>query len=127
MAEKELAAFVSAVSELFGSTEAQQSAKDWMKIVTLMCCQTRGASPDWRRVTITAAGRLASRVQFSDPGCFETRGTKRPFLVTRLFSQKRNNAYREVGLREVIAIELGCSPLIHLGQGDRLCMSRLNL
>src|SRR5260370_10623699 len=95
MAENELAAFVSAVSELFGSTEAQQSAKDWMKIVTLMCCQTRGASPDWRRVTITAAGRLASRVQFSDPGCFETRGTKRPFLVTRLFSQKRNNGYRE--------------------------------
>ncbi len=22
--------------------------------------------------------------------------------------------------------DLGCSPLIHLGQGDRLCMSRLN-
>src|SRR5260370_37389680 len=81
---------------MFGSTEAQQSAKDWMTIVTLRCCQSRGASPDWRRVTITAAARLASRVQFSDPGCFETRGTKRPFLVTRLFSQKRNNGYREV-------------------------------
>ena len=62
MAEKEIAAFVSAVSELFGSTEAQQSAEDWMAIVTLMFCQTRGANPDWRRVTITAAGRLASRV-----------------------------------------------------------------
>ena len=56
MAEKELAAFVSAVSELFGSTEAQQSAEDWIEIVTLMSCQTRGASPDWRQVTITAAG-----------------------------------------------------------------------
>ncbi len=62
MAEKELAAFVSAVSELFGSTEAQQSAEDWIEIVTLMSCQTRGASPDWRHVTITAAGWLASRV-----------------------------------------------------------------
>jgi len=61
-AEKELAAFVSAVSELFGSTEAQQSAEDWIEIVTLMSCQTRGASPDWRQVTITAAGWLASRV-----------------------------------------------------------------
>ena len=62
MAEKELAAFVSAVRELFGSTEAQQSAEDWIEIVTLMSCQTPGASPDWRRVTITAAGRLTRRV-----------------------------------------------------------------
>ncbi len=52
--------FVSVVSELFGSTEAQQSAEDWMEIVTLMSCQTCGASPDWRWVTTTPAGRLAS-------------------------------------------------------------------
>src|SRR5258708_36146971 len=62
MAEKELAAFVSAVRELFGSTEAQQSAGDWIEIVTLMSCQTPGASPDWRRGTMTAAGRLTRRV-----------------------------------------------------------------
>ncbi|MCU1309398.1 MAG: hypothetical protein JWO20_523, partial [Candidatus Angelobacter sp.] len=57
-----------------------------MKIVTLMSCQTRGASPDWCRVTITSAGRLGQSRQFSDPGCVAARETKRPFLATRLLS-----------------------------------------
>ena len=32
----------------------------------------------------------------------------------------------KLDLREVIAIALGRSLFIHLGQGDRICMSRLN-
>jgi hypothetical protein len=62
-AEKELAAYARAVLELFGSDEAIQSIEDWMKDLEWTDWPSRDAIPDWRRVTIAAAMRLASRVQ----------------------------------------------------------------
>lgn len=61
MAERELSAFVTAVTEMFGSGEADIAAEDWLRELT--------ASPDlpattraWRTLTIAAAAQLAHRV-----------------------------------------------------------------
>jgi len=64
-AEKELAAYASAVLELFGSGQARQSVEDWIKGLESMDLPTEGAIPDWRHLTIAAASRLAIRVQNS--------------------------------------------------------------
>jgi hypothetical protein len=62
-AEKELAAYARAVQELFGSVEARQSIEDWREELQWMDWPSGERIPDWRRVTIAAAKRLASRVQ----------------------------------------------------------------
>lgn len=62
-AEKELGAFARAVNELFGSAHAGQSIKDWVEEFESIHWPAGGAIPDWRRVTIAAAGRLAGRVE----------------------------------------------------------------
>ena len=62
-AEKELVAYAGAVQELFGSNEARQSIEDWMGELQWMDWPSGDRIPDWRRVTIAAAMRLASRVQ----------------------------------------------------------------
>jgi len=63
MAGRQLAAFACAVNELFGFEQAQQSVKDWMEELEFMDWPTGEAPPDWRRVTIAAAARLANRVK----------------------------------------------------------------
>jgi alkylhydroperoxidase/carboxymuconolactone decarboxylase family protein YurZ len=61
MAKRELSAFFSAVTELFGSEQAEASAEDWLQ--ELMASDDLPASTrQWRTLTITAAARLASRV-----------------------------------------------------------------
>jgi hypothetical protein len=62
-AEKELAAYARAIRELFGSEQARQSIEDWMAELESTDLPAGGAIPDWRRVTIAAAGRLAIRAQ----------------------------------------------------------------
>jgi plasmid stabilization system protein ParE len=62
-AEKELAAYARAVLELFGPEQARQSVEDWMEELELMDLPGEKAIPDWRRLTIAAASRLAVRVQ----------------------------------------------------------------
>ncbi|MBV8819896.1 MAG: hypothetical protein JO022_16150 [Acidobacteriaceae bacterium] len=61
MAERELSAFLSAVSELFGSKEAEASAEDWLREL-----MARNVVPtsirEWRTLTIAAAAQLARRV-----------------------------------------------------------------
>ena len=60
-AERKLSAFLSAVTELFGSEEAEASAEDWLR--ELMASNDLPASTrDWRTLTIAAAAQLASRV-----------------------------------------------------------------
>src|SRR6266852_3215974 len=99
MAEKELELLSARWSELFGSTEAQQSAEDWMEIVTLMSCQTCDSG-------LALGDDYGSRPagqsrQFSDPGCVAARETKRPFLATRLLSAKEEQwAPRSLRSRE---------------------------
>ena len=62
-AEKELAAFVHAVQELFGSEQARQSIEDWMEELASMNLPKRHADPTWREITNASAIRLASRVK----------------------------------------------------------------
>jgi hypothetical protein len=62
MAERELGAFITAVTELFGSEQARLAAEDWLDELVLRGTLPRLTSRDWRLVTIAASARLANRV-----------------------------------------------------------------
>jgi hypothetical protein len=62
MAERELAAFIGAVTDLFGSEHARLSAEDWLDELALMDNFPGPTSRDWRSVTVAASARLASRL-----------------------------------------------------------------
>ena len=62
-AERELGAFTGAVNKLFGSAHVGQSIEDWVEEFEAMDWPAGEAIPDWRRVTIAAAARLASRIE----------------------------------------------------------------
>jgi len=62
IAEKELAAFARAVTELFGAEQARRAVEDWMEELELSDWPTGSAPPDCRNVTIAAAARLANRI-----------------------------------------------------------------
>jgi hypothetical protein len=61
-AERELTAFAVAVTQRFGAEQARQFIEDWIEELELMDWPTGEALPDWRRITIAAALRLAGRV-----------------------------------------------------------------
>ncbi|HUN89143.1 MAG TPA: hypothetical protein VMU28_10150 [Terriglobales bacterium] len=61
MAQRELASFFNAVTKLFGSEQAELSAEDWLHEVAATD-PLPSSIRDWRRITLRAAGRLASRV-----------------------------------------------------------------
>jgi hypothetical protein len=64
MAERELWAFIRAVTELHGSEQARASTEDWLR--ELMASRDLPASArEWRTVTIAAAAQLAGRVNAS--------------------------------------------------------------
>lgn len=69
-AERELAAYARAVQELFGSEQVGQSIEDWMAELELTDWECGAAIPDWSRITIAAAKRLAMR--FPRPGSHNT-------------------------------------------------------
>ena len=60
MAERELSAFMLAVTELFGPEQARLSAEDWLDESEQMDSPQRATSRDWRAVTVTALARLAT-------------------------------------------------------------------
>jgi hypothetical protein len=62
LAERELSAFVRAVTESFGPEQARLSARDWLDEADLMDSPPLSTSRDWRAVTIGAAAWLADRV-----------------------------------------------------------------
>ena len=62
-AEKELGAFARAVNKLFSSAHVGQSIEDWVEEFESIDWPAGAAIPDWRRVTIAAAARLASRLE----------------------------------------------------------------
>lgn len=66
IAEKELAAFVTAVTELFGSEQSLQAAEDWMEELGQLDWPMGETIPDFRQVTIAAAARLSQRICASD-------------------------------------------------------------
>ena len=61
MAERELSAFVRAVTELFGAEQARLSREDWLDELELKDVLPRATSRDWRAVTVAACARLANR------------------------------------------------------------------
>jgi hypothetical protein len=65
MAERELGAFISAVTGLFGSEEARLAAEDWLDELVLLETLPGLRSRDWRFITIAASARLAIRVNSS--------------------------------------------------------------
>jgi hypothetical protein len=65
MAERELGAFISAVTELFGSEQARLAADDWLDELVLMEPLPGLTSRDCRLITIAASARLANRVNAS--------------------------------------------------------------
>lgn len=62
LAERELSAFVNAVTELFGADQACASTEDWLEEAELIDSPPRSIIRDWRSVTIAASARLASRI-----------------------------------------------------------------
>lgn len=62
MAERELAAFMRAVTEIFGPGQARLSAEDWLDESELIDTPPRLTSRKWRTVTVAAAARLANRL-----------------------------------------------------------------
>jgi len=60
MAERELSAFMLAVTELFGPEQARLSAEDWLDESEQMDSPQRATSRDWRAVTVAASVRLAT-------------------------------------------------------------------
>ena len=61
-AERELAAFYTAVVRRYGPGEARRAAYDWIEEAKTMDWTTNGAVPNWCHASIVAADRLASRV-----------------------------------------------------------------
>jgi hypothetical protein len=61
-AERELAAFYTAVVGRYGPEEVRRAAYDWIEEMETMDWPVDSAVPNWRRVSIVAANRLASRV-----------------------------------------------------------------
>jgi hypothetical protein len=66
MAERELSAFFNAVTQLFGSEQAELSAEDWLRELTEVDALPASAR-EWRLITARISTRLASRVNTSSP------------------------------------------------------------
>jgi hypothetical protein len=69
LAERELSAFIAAVTQLFGPEQARISTEDWLEVAELMDRLPRPPAGNWRAVTIAASARLANRIDAaSSPG-----------------------------------------------------------
>lgn len=64
LAERELAAFVGAVIELFGPEQASLSTAEWIDELESADWQTRPGVSELRRISITASAKLAHRKVF---------------------------------------------------------------
>lgn len=62
LAERELSAFITAVTRLFGPDQARLSADDWLDEFESMDSSSRPTGRDWRAVTIAASAKLANRL-----------------------------------------------------------------
>jgi hypothetical protein len=62
MAEGELSAFISAVTQLFGPEQARLSVEDWLDESESMDRPPLSTSQNWRAVTIAASARMANRL-----------------------------------------------------------------
>ena len=62
IAERELGAFIRAVTELFGAEAARLAAEDWVDELELMDTLPGPTRRDWGSVTIAASAQLARRL-----------------------------------------------------------------
>ena len=62
LAERELAAFMAAVEQLFGAEQARRSAEEWLDEWERMDGGPGATRKEWRTVTIAASVRLARRM-----------------------------------------------------------------
>jgi len=62
LGERELAAFIRSVTELFGTEQARFATEDWLEAVTLLNCDSPQPSYSWRLVTISATTQFVLRV-----------------------------------------------------------------
>jgi len=62
MAERELSAFRNAVTQIFGSRQAELSAEDWLQEL-IEIDGVPASTREWRSITVKASTRLASRVR----------------------------------------------------------------
>jgi hypothetical protein len=62
IAERELSAFIRAVTQLYGSDAAKLAAEDWLAESELMDSPPLLITRNWRAVTIAATARLAVRL-----------------------------------------------------------------
>jgi len=62
MAERELSAFIGAVTQLFGPEEVKLSVEDWLDELESVDSSPRSTSRDWRPVSLAASARLAKRL-----------------------------------------------------------------
>ena len=70
MAERELAAFMSAVTDLYGPEQARIAAEDWVEEFESMDTLPGFIPREWRLITVAAASRLTSRVlKVRHPAC----------------------------------------------------------
>ena len=60
MAERELGAFISAVTNLHGSEQARIFAEDWPDEIDSVDTLANSTTREWRLITIAAAVRIAS-------------------------------------------------------------------
>jgi hypothetical protein len=64
MAERELTASFNAITQLFGSEQAELSAEDWLQEL-IEIDRLPASAREWRRITAKVLTRLASRVSAS--------------------------------------------------------------
>jgi hypothetical protein len=64
MAERELSAFFNAITQLFGSEQAQISAEDWLGEL-IEIDGLPASAREWRLITAKVSTRLVSRVSTS--------------------------------------------------------------
>jgi hypothetical protein len=62
LAERELGAFIGAVTEVFGPEQARIAAEDWVDELESMDALPGPATRDWGSVTVAASARLARRL-----------------------------------------------------------------
>ena len=65
LAERELAAFTKAVTEMFGPEQANLSAAEWIDELECLNVPPRPTVSDFRQITTAASARLAHRRLFN--------------------------------------------------------------
>ena len=73
IAERELGAFIRAVTELFGPEQARLAADAWVDELELMDALPGPTRRDWGSVTVAAAAQLARRLNPQLGPCNATR------------------------------------------------------